>query len=71
MLQGKVIRIAFNIIQETSGQQHCEVTGRMPGLNSALEAALSDGADLAQLMAEATSDLQVLADFCKELATST
>lgn len=69
LLQGYTIRIAFNIIQGNDGQEHCEVTGRMPQLNSNLQAALEEGAPVKDLLAEARTALQVLAQFCSELAT--
>lgn len=70
--QGHKIRIAFNTVQEETGQTHHEITGRLPALNTILQEAVRTGpaqhADLDLLMAKARSSLQVLADFCQQFA---
>ena len=65
-----MVRIAFNTVRGESGEEHCEVTGRIPALNSTMQAALSDSADMSQLMTKAAADLQILSDFCRELAVA-
>ena len=66
--QGRVVRITFSTVLEESGQEHCEVTGRMPSLKTTLQAALAESGDLVQLMTEAREGLQVLSEFCNKLA---
>lgn len=52
-MQGRVVRITFSTVIGESGQEHCEVTGRMPSLNNTLQAALElESGDLVQLMTE-------------------
>ena len=68
LLQGQLIRLAFNTTQVECGEEHCDVTGRMPHLNDLLQAALVAKADLAELMAEGRTSLQNLADFCTTVA---
>lgn len=63
-----MIRLAFNTIQVESGEEHCEVTGRMPDLNDLLQTALTRGVDAAKLMGEARAGLQSLAEFCTTVA---
>ena len=65
-----MVRIAFNTVRGESGQEHCEVTGRMPSINSILQSALTGTADLAQLMTQAKADLHILANFCEALAAA-
>ena len=65
------MRITFSTIRGESGQEHCEVTGRMPSLNDTMQVALADNSNSAQLMATAREDLQILSDFCNSLATAT
>lgn len=68
-LQERVIRITFSTVLGESGQEHCEVTGRMPSLNNTMRMALTDNSNSTQLMAAAQEDLQILSDFCSLLAT--
>ena len=64
-----MIRIAFNTVRGEAGQEHHEITGRLPALNEALQKAVKAGrADISQLMNEVRASLQVLADFCEHLA---
>ena len=68
-LQGEVIRIAFNTVRDEAGQEHHEITGRLPALNEVLQKAVTAGrADMSQLMNEVRASLQVLADCCEHLA---
>lgn len=69
--QGRVMRITFSTVLGESGQEHCEVTGRMPSLNNTLQAALGlESGDLAQLMTDAREELQALSEFCNQLAVT-
>lgn len=65
-----MVRIAFSTVRGEGGEEHFEVTGRMPDLNSTMQAALSDSTDTAQLMTTAAANLQILSEFCKELAAA-
>ena len=67
ILQGQTIRLAFNTVRGEFGQEHHEITGRLPELNANLQKALasvSPGVDL--LMTKITSSLLILADFCQQ-----
>lgn len=65
------MRITFSDVCGECGQEHCEVTGRMPSLNKTLQAAAPDSQNLTQLMIAAQEDLQILSDFCNSLAVVT
>lgn len=65
------MRITFSTVRGESNQEHCEVTGRMPSLNNTLQAALLGEGNLTQLMTETREDVQLLSDFCNNLATNT
>lgn len=67
ILQGQTIRLAFNTVRGEFGQEHHEITGRLPELNANLQktlASVSPGVDL--LMTKITSSLLILADFCQQ-----
>ncbi|DBA85228.1 TPA: hypothetical protein ACH3X2_005931 [Trebouxia sp. C0005] len=67
--KGQVIRIAFNTVRGEDGQEHHEITGRLPALNEALQKAVkARRVDTSQLMDEVRAGLQVLAEFCEHLA---
>ncbi len=64
VLQGRVVRIAFSTVRGEVGQEHHEITGRMPALNDALQNALVVGrVQSDRLMSEVRASLQVLAGF--------
>lgn len=64
-----MIRIAFNTVRGEDGQEHHEITGRLPALNEALQKAVkARRVDTSQLMDEVRAGLQVLAEFCEHLA---
>lgn len=62
------MRIAFSTVQDETGEEQHEVTGRMPHLINKLQSCLREQGDVHQLLTEAAVDLQVLADFCQEFA---
>ncbi|DBA94667.1 TPA: hypothetical protein ACH3X1_002229 [Trebouxia sp. C0004] len=69
MYKGQIICVAFNTVRGEAGQDHHEITGRVPALNEALKKAVKAGrADMCQLMKEVRASLQVLAGFCEHLA---
>ncbi len=56
-------------MRDEAGQEHLEITGRLPALNEALQKAVKAGrADMGQLIKEVRASLQVLADFCEHMA---
>ncbi|KAL0042386.1 hypothetical protein WJX77_010878 [Trebouxia sp. C0004] len=53
MYKGQIICVAFNTVRGEAGQDHHEITGRVPALNEALKKAVKAGrADMCQLMKE-------------------
>ena len=67
-VQDRMMRLTFSKVRDESGEEHHEVIGRMPDLANKLQSSLSSSGDmLEQLLTKAAADLQVLADFGKNV----